>query len=105
PRLWCAANIWRQNPWRKILGGKSLAVRLMGPRLAAPECEIIGVGGLAASRFLWLDHLVGDALAFAIGDGLFLAAETQAELLFHVARRSPAHPGLDVARRLPLGIE
>src|SRR5207237_9040657 len=107
--LWCAANIWRQslapNSWRQILGSKSLAVRLMGPRLAAPEREIIGIGGLAASRFLWLDHLVGDARPFAIGNGLFLAVETQAELLFHVARRSPAHQGLDVARLLRLVIE
>src|SRR6266567_4306452 len=89
----------------KSLAARSLAVRLVGPWLAAPEREIVGVGGLPVNRFLWLDHLVRDALPFTIGNGLFLAVETQAELLFHVARGSPAHQGLDVARLLRFVIE
>src|SRR5437899_11351230 len=97
PRLWCAANIWRQNPSSKFLRQILGSLRLMGPRLAAPECEIIGVSRLAASRFLWLDQLVGRGLPLAIGNGLFLAVQTQAELEHHVDRRRPAHQGLDSA--------
>src|SRR5437868_12260181 len=89
---------------RRKYRGKSPAVRLMGPRLAAPEREVIGIGGVPGSRFLWLDHLVGDAFVLAIGDRLFLAGETYGELLFHVVGVSQAHERLDVARLLWLVI-
>src|SRR5258708_38944554 len=58
----------------------------MGPGFAAPKREIVGISGLPAGRLLWLDHLVGDALALAIGHGVFLGIEAKAELLPHVAR-------------------
>src|SRR5712692_8384191 len=93
--LWCAANSC----------GKYLAAGLMGPGLAAPECEIVGIGGRPSNRLLGLDHLVGDGLSLAIGNGLFLAVETQAELLFHVARRGPAHQRLDRVRLLRFIVE
>src|SRR3954470_23370432 len=59
----------------------------MRPGLAAAEREIVGIGHRPAHRLLRLDHLIGDALALAIGDGLFLAVETQRDLLLHVAGR------------------
>src|SRR3981189_2191672 len=67
----------------------------VGPRLAAPECKIVGVGGRPPHRLLRLDHLVGNALALAIGHRLVLGVEAQAELLLHVAGGGPAHQGLD----------
>src|SRR3982074_457780 len=38
---------------------------LVGPGFAAPECEIVGIGGLPARRLLWLLCLVGEALPVA----------------------------------------
>ena len=52
-----------------------------------------------------LEHLIGDAVALAIGDRLFLAGKAQAHLLAHVAGRGPAHQRLDLARLLGLEIE
>src|SRR3954452_24361789 len=77
----------------------------MRPGLAAAEREIVGIGDRTAHRFLRLDHLVGDALALAIGDGFLLAVEVQRDLLLHVAGRGPAHQRLDRARLLGLVVE
>ena len=81
-------------------GGGAVGPASMRPGLAAAEGEIVGIGDRTAHRFLWLDHLVGDALALAIGDRLFLAVEVQRDLLLHVAGRGPAHQWLDRARLL-----
>jgi DNA-binding Lrp family transcriptional regulator len=78
---------------------------LVRPRLDALEGEIVGVGGRPAHRILGLDHLVGNALALAIGDRVFLGVEVQGELLLHVAGRGPAHQGLDRPGLLGLVIE
>src|SRR5437762_181709 len=78
---------------------------LMRPRLAAPEGKIVGIGRLTPRRLLRLDHLIGDALALAIGDGVFLGVEAKGELLLHIAGRGPAHQGLDRPRLLRLVIE
>src|ERR1700704_1641258 len=56
---------------------------LVGPGFAAPECEIVGIGGLPARRLLRLDHLIGDALAPAIGNGILLGIEAGGPLLPH----------------------
>src|SRR4051812_20428446 len=77
----------------------------MRPGLAAAEREIVGIGDRTAHRFLRLDHLVGDALALAIGDGFLLAVEAQRDLLLHVAGRGPTHQRLDRARLLGLVVE
>src|SRR4030081_528818 len=78
---------------------------LMGPGLAAPECEIIRVGGRPARRLLGLDDLIGNAMALAISHRLLLGVEAKGELLLHVAGRSPAHQGLDRAGLLGFIIE
>src|SRR5438477_417608 len=78
---------------------------LVGPGLAAPEREIVGIGDLTLRGILRLDHLVGNALALAIGHRVFLGIETQRELLLHVAGRGPAHQGLDRPGLLGLVIE
>src|SRR5229473_1814529 len=78
---------------------------LVGPGFGAPECEIVGIGGLPARRLLRLAHLIWDALALAIGHGLFLAVEAKRELLLHVAGTGPAHQRLDRPRLLGLIIE
>ena len=78
---------------------------LMRPGLDALEGEIVGVGDRPLRRILGLDHLVGDALALAIGDRLFLAVEMQGQLLLHVARGGPAHQRLDGPRLLRLVVE
>ena len=85
--------------------GPLVSPGLMSPRLTAPKCEIVGIGGLPTGRLLRLDHLVGNALAFAIGYGLFLAIEAKGQLLLHVAGAGPAHQRLDHARLLGLVIE
>src|SRR5216684_85776 len=78
---------------------------LVGPGFGAPECKIVGIGGLPARRLLRLAHLIGDALTLAIGHGLFLAVEAKGELLLHVAGTGPAHQRLDRLRLLGLIIE
>src|SRR5437868_14927880 len=77
----------------------------MRPGFAAAEREIVGIGDLAVRRRLRLDHLVGNALALAIGDRVFLGVEADGELLLHVARRGPADQRLDRARLLRLVVE
>src|SRR5882757_1640591 len=77
----------------------------VGPRLPAAECKIVRIGDLAMRRILRLDHLVGDALAFAIGGRLLLGLEVERELLLHVAGRSPAHQRLHGARLLRLVVQ
>src|SRR5258708_36716322 len=83
----------------------SLENALMCPRLSAPKGKIIGIGGLPPRRLLRLEHLIGNALALAIGHGLLLGIEAETELLFHVAGRGPAHQRLDHAGRLVFTIE
>ena len=56
-------------------------------------------------RPLRFDHLVGNALALAIGDRVFLAVEVDGELLLHVAGRGPAHQGLDRLRLFRLIVQ
>src|SRR5258708_2528661 len=75
------------------------------PGLAAPERKIVGIGDLPVQRLLRLDHLVGDALALAIGDRLVPGMEVQRDLLLHVTGRRPAHQRLDRARLLRLVVE
>src|SRR6202050_3747960 len=58
---------------------------LMGPGLAAPEREIVGVGGLPARRLFRLDNLIRNALPLAIGHRLFLGVEANGEFFVHVA--------------------
>ena len=60
---------------------------------------------IAPFRRRAFEHLIGDAPALAISDGLLLAVEAQAQLLAHVAGRGPAHQRLDPAGRLRLKIE
>src|ERR1700728_3526029 len=57
----------------RLLGSRLLGSRpLMGPGLAAPECKIVGVGGLPAYMRLGFDDLVGNPLTLAISDSVFL---------------------------------
>src|SRR5579864_3435670 len=78
----------------------------MGPGAAPPGREIVRIGNArpAAGR-LAFEHLVGNAFAVAIGDGLFFALEEQPQFLLHIARRGPAHQRLDQARLLRLVIQ
>src|SRR3954465_9709014 len=78
---------------------------LVRPGFAAPECKIVGVRGWSARLLLGLDHLIGNTLALAIGDSLFLGVESQRELLVHVAGTGPAHQRLDFASLLRLIVE
>src|SRR5258708_24533368 len=77
----------------------------MGPGFAAPERKIVGIGDLPLLGILRLDHLVGNALARAIGHRIFPGVEAQGELLLHVAGRGPAHQGFDRLGLLGLVIE
>ncbi len=77
----------------------------MGPGVAPVEGEIVRIGHRAPGDRLGFEHLVGDAVALAIGDRLVLAGKAQAHLLAHVAGRGPAHQRLDLARLLGLEIE
>ena len=43
----------------------------------------------------WHFDLIGNALALAISDRLFLSLEPKCELLFHVAGGGPAHQRFD----------
>src|SRR6185312_8128622 len=73
---------------------------LMGPGLAAPERKVISVGGLPAYPLLRFNDLIGNALALAISDSVFLGIEAKGELLLHVAGTGPAHQWLDHTRLL-----
>src|SRR5882757_11547038 len=87
---WCHCATALGNPElsvpRESQHTNSAVATLVGPGFAAPERKIVGIGGLPARRHLWLDDLVGNALALAIGHGLFLGVETNRELLLPVAR-------------------
>src|ERR1700692_3158227 len=94
------------SPVLGLNGSSSQWVQLlMGPGLAAPECKIIGVGGLTAYRCLRFNDLIGNALTLAIRHSVFLGVEAKGELLLHVARTGPAHQRLDRARLLGFIIE
>src|ERR1700733_8236280 len=93
---------WVQGPRSGLLMRPRLLVR---PRLAAPECKIVGVGGLPAYMRLRFDDLVGNALALAISNSVFPGIEAKGQLLLHVAGTGPAHQWLDRARLLGLIIE
>src|SRR5665213_921553 len=82
-----------------------IAGSLVSPGLPAPKRKIVGIGGLAPGRCLRLDDLIGNALALAIGNRLFLGIEANRQLLLHVTRRGPAHQRLDRTRLLRLIIE
>src|SRR3984957_8077490 len=86
-------NAWDSfRRFRASVGPALNASRLlMRPRLAAPECKIIGVGGLTAYRRLRFNDLIGNTLTLAIGHSVFLGVEAKGELLFHVAGTGPAH--------------
>src|SRR6188472_1741141 len=77
----------------------------MRPGIAPVEGEIVGVGYDAARWRLGMKNLIGDAVALAIGGCLFEGVEAQVHLLAHVARTSPAHQRLDLARLFGLVIE
>src|SRR5664280_2835349 len=77
----------------------------VSPGVAALEREVVRIGHAVAHRRRRLGHLIGDVMALAISDRLFLAGEAQALLLAHVARRGPAHQRFHRARRLGLEIE
>src|SRR6476661_1173338 len=84
PPLWCHCAAALGNPeLKRSHGGRVIGDcgRSMGPGFAAPECEIVGIGGLPAGRLLRLQHLVGNPPALAISDGLFLGVEANADLL------------------------
>src|SRR6185437_2366825 len=79
---------------------------LMRPGVAAFEGEIIRIGNTAPrGSFRRLKHLIGEAMALAIGDCLLLGVETQTELLTGVAGRGPAHQRLNRARLRQIEIE
>src|SRR6266545_2819701 len=77
----------------------------MRPGFAALEGEIVGIGDGAVRRRLRLYHLIGNAVAPAIGDRLLGAVEPQPHLLAHVARAGPAHQRLDLAGLLGLELK
>src|SRR5262245_36661053 len=84
----------------------ALRPRSVRPGHAASESEIVRIRQAAAGRrVLSLEHLVGDAVALAIGDRLLLGVEVQPQLLFHVGRARPAHQWLDLARGFRLVVE
>src|SRR5262249_52186042 len=119
PRTGCCRSprIWRQPPRptarRKpdaallslSVRPKSVRPKSVRPRLAAAERKIVGIGDLTVGRGFWLDHLVWDALALAIGDRVLLGVEVDGELLLHVAGGGPAHQGLDRPRLFRLIVE
>src|SRR5262245_6303566 len=101
----CPARPTLARPASAAPAGSPTRKTLVRPGLAAAEREIVGIGDLTIGRSVGLDHLVGNALALAIGDRVFLAVEADGELLLHVARRGPAHQRLDRARLLGLVVE
>src|SRR5215467_10783685 len=67
-------------------GDRPMAVATvsMRPGFAALEGEVVGIGDGAARRRLRLHHLIGDAVALAIGNSLRGIVEPQLHLLAHV---------------------
>src|SRR6266852_1002220 len=102
---WCHCATALGNPELLPMGNAGYALPSMGPGLAAPECEIVGIGGLPARRLLRFENLIGNALALAISHRLFLGIEAKAKLLLHVAGAGPAHQGLDRAWLLGFIVE
>ena len=45
-----------------------------------------------------LDHLIGVAVSFGIGDGFFLGGEGELQLPVHIAAAEPAHQRVDLRR-------
>ena len=68
----------------------------VGPGVAALEGKIIGVGHRAPFLGRRSRNVIGNAVALAISDRLFLAVKSQTQLLAHIARRGPAHQRLDL---------
>ena len=62
--------------------GRHASVR---PGAAPGRGEIVGIGNARPLRRRAFEHLIGDAIALAIGDGLFLGVEAKPQLLLHVA--------------------
>src|ERR1700687_2611472 len=96
---WCHCAAVLGNPQlplpRRMPGYDCSDLRpLMGPGFGAPKCEIVGVGGSPARRHLRFNHLIGNALALAIGHGFFLGVEVKGDLLLHVAGGGTAHQRL-----------
>ncbi len=87
-----------------LIGASSQCVQSVRPGIAPVEGEIVRIGHRAPRRRRALEHLVGDAVALAIGDRLVFAGKAQAQLLARVARRRPAHQRLDLARLFRLEI-
>ena len=77
----------------------------VGPGVAALEGKIVRVRHDPPFRRHTCGHLIGYASALAIGNGLLLAVEAQAQLLAHVPGRSPTHQRLDLTGRLRLKVE
>src|SRR5271170_4782251 len=79
------------NPFTPIGAGEiPPPYGLMGPRLATPKREIIGIGCLPACGLLRFKYLVGNALTFAIGHRLFPCIKAKRDLLLHIAGACPA---------------
>src|SRR5579885_195840 len=53
---------------------------LMGPGNFPVEAEIVGIGLRSGHRRLGLEHRIGNAVLFGIGDGLFLGVELKLDL-------------------------
>src|SRR5580698_8406047 len=68
---------------------------LVGPGATPGGGKIVRIGNTRALDGLAVKDLVGDAVALAIGNRLFLGVEAQPDLLLHVARTGPAHERLD----------
>src|SRR4029077_4348257 len=80
-------------------------LKLMRPGTAPVIGEVIRIRDARALARWGLEHLIGDAMALAIGDRLVLGVEVELHLLLHVARRGPAHQRLDRARLFGLVVE
>src|SRR5215211_572584 len=108
PRRRCVGRRARSlsgRPDRPVIWGAPAAFWaeprcLMRPGGAAAVAEIVGVGDDAAGRFFWLEHLIRNTVALAIGDRFLLRVKAQVQLLLHVGGTGPAHQRLDEARLL-----
>src|SRR5262245_26265890 len=64
---------------------------------------MIRVGYDAPFQWRGLEHMVGNAFAVAISDGLLFGIKTQPQLLAHISRRGLDHQRLDPSRQFRLG--
>src|ERR1700722_11068854 len=80
-------------------------MRSVRPSVATLEGEIVRIGHPGAGGVLGREHLVGDAMALAIGDRFLGRIEAQPDLLGHIAGARPTHQRLDLARLLRLEVE